>query len=387
MSRSSETIIESNNGSINSVKFIHASDIHLGCQQYRNQNRADDFIRAFREILILSIDHSVDFIILGGDVFTSLEMLPGKLLEIIDMLTEFKVSTRGKILIIAIEGNHDIRKFSIGLRLSKRGQSWLKLISSLGLIILLDANLDDAPEELFKLYNSSLKKGGKIQIKNVIIYGIQYIGQDPVKYLPKIKSAIKKENGIYNILLQHYGIKGQMKNVPGVKLENIELLKDRVNYLALGHFHRQFIVDDWIYNPGSSEAASWIDSTFKRGIFFVEVFNDEKFTKNVQIIRLQNRCHQWDVIFFPKHITNKQDLYNFISHKLKPVFKYLKHNVKTSNMRIPVLYLVLKGKKPVNSCKINEKELRNRICDNFPVLDVKIYQKFTNRMTKLDKFL
>ena len=387
MSRSSETIIESNNGSINSVKFIHASDIHLGCQQYRNQNRADDFIRAFREILVLSIDHSVDFIILGGDVFTSLEMLPGKLLEIIDMLTEFKVRTSGKILIIAIEGNHDIRKFSIGLRLSKRGQSWLKLISSLGLIILLDANLDDPPEELFKLYDSSLKKGGKIQIKNVIIYGIQYIGQDPVKYLPKIKSAIKKENGLYNILLQHYGIKGQMKNVPGVKLENIELLKDRVNYLALGHFHRQFIVDDWIYNPGSSEAASWIDSTFKRGIFFVEVFNDEKFTKNVQIIRLQNRCHQWDVIFFPKPIRNKQDLYNLIFHKLKPIFKYLKRNVRASNMRIPVLYLVLKGKRPVNSFKINEKELRNRICENFPVLDVKIYQKFTYKMTRLDKFL
>ena len=383
MSRSSEVIIKT----IDSVKFIHASDIHFGCQQYRNQNRADDFIRAFREILVLSIDHNVDFIILGGDVFTSLEMMPGKLLEIIDMLTEFKVRTRGKTLIIAIEGNHDIRKFSFGLRLSKRGQSWLKLISSLGLIILLDANLDDPPEELFKPYDSSLKKGGKIQIKNVIIYGIQYIGQDPVKHLPKIKAAIKKENGIYNILLQHYGIKGQMKNVPGVKLESIELLKDRVNYLALGHFHRQFIVDDWIYNPGSSEAVSWIDSTFKRGIFFVEVFNDEKFTKNVQPIRLHNRCHQWDEIFFPKLIKSKQDLYKFIFHKLKPVFKYLKVKVGSSNPEIPALYLVLKGKKPVNSLKINEKELSNRICENFPVVDVKIYQKFTNQLTRLDKYL
>ncbi len=387
MSKSSGYLVEAKNESINSVKFIHASDIHLGCQQYRNQNRADDFIRAFGEILALSVEHGVDFIILGGDVFTSLEMLPGKLLEIIDMLTEFKERTRGKILIIAIEGNHDIRKFSYGLRLSKRGQSWIKLISSLGLIILLDVNLDDSPEELFQLYDSRLKKGGKIQIKNVMIYGIQFIGQDPVKYLPKIKNAIKKENGIYNILLQHYGIKGKMKNVPGMKLENIEVLRDRVNYLALGHFHRQFIVDDWIYNPGSSEAASWIDSTFKRGIFYVEVFNDEKFTKNVQIIRLHNRCHQWDVIFFPKPIGNKQNLYNFIFHKLKPVFKYLKLNVKSSNMRIPVLYLVLRGKKPVNSFKINEKELRNRICDNFPVVDVKIYQKFTNSVVKLDKYI
>ena len=129
MSRSSETIVETKNQNSNSVKFIHASDIHLGCQQYRNQNRADDFIRAFREILALSIEHSVDFIILGGDVFTSLEMLPGKLLEIIDILTEFKARTGGKLLIIAIEGNHDIRKLARGVKLPRRGQSWLKFIA------------------------------------------------------------------------------------------------------------------------------------------------------------------------------------------------------------------------------------------------------------------
>ncbi|MHA1931295.1 MAG: metallophosphoesterase family protein [Promethearchaeota archaeon] len=385
MSKSSGTIIEPKNS--NSVKFIHASDIHLGCQQYRNQNRSDDFIRAFKEILILSIEHSVDFILLGGDVFTSLEMLPGKLLEIIELLTEFKDRTKGKIQIIAIEGNHDIRKFSFGLRFSERDQSWLKLISSLGLIILLDADLDNPSEELFKLYDFTLKKGGKIQVKNVMIHGIQYFGQDPVEYLPKIKEAIKKEKGTYNILLQHYGIEGQMKNVPGVKLEQIEVLKDRVNYLALGHFHRQFIVDDWIYNPGSSEAASWIDSTFKRGIFFVEVFTDDVFTKDVRIIRLNNRCHQWESIFFPKPIKSKQHFYKFIFHKLESVFKYREANIKISNMRLPALYLVLKGRKPMNSFKISEKELRNRICDKFAVVDVKIYQKFTNQITRLDKYL
>ena len=387
MNSSSGSLIESKNRSIDSVKFIHASDIHLGCQQYRNQNRADDFIRAFREILAISIEHGVDFIILGGDVFTSLEMLPGKLLEIINLLTEFKRHTKGKIPIIAIEGNHDIRKFSFGLRLSERGQSWLKLISSLGLIILLNANLRDPPEEFFKLYDSSLKKGGKIQVKNVMIHGIQYIGQNPVDYLPKIKAAINKKKGIYNILLQHYGIEGQMKNVPGVKLENIELLKESVNYLALGHFHRQFIVDDWVYNPGSSEAVSWIDSTFKRGVFLVEVFTAERFTKDVQIIRLNNRCHQWQVIFFPKPIKYKKDFYNFIFYKLELVFKHLKPSIMTSNMKKSSLYLVLKGKKPYTSLKINEKELRNRICEIFPVVYVKIYQKFTNGITRLDKYI
>jgi DNA repair exonuclease SbcCD nuclease subunit len=396
MSRSSDSLVEQINENINSVKFIHASDIHLGCQQYRNQNRADDFIRAFSEILSLSIEHDVDFIILGGDVFTSLEMMPGKLLDIINLLTEFKVHTQGNTLIIAIEGNHDIRKFSFGLRLPNRGQSWLKLLSSLGLIILLDVNLEDSPKELFKSYDYDLKKGGKIQIKNVIIHGIQYIGQNPVKNLPKIKEAIQKDKGIYNILLQHFGIEGQMKNVPGVKIENVELLKDRVNYLALGHFHRQFILDDWIYNPGSSEATSWIDSTFKRGIFLVEIFDGEKFTKNVKIIRLHNRSHQWETIHFPKSFKNKKYFYNYIFQKLKSVFdqkekisniRIPSQKEKISNIRIPSLYLVLKGKKPGNSIKIEEKALRNRICELFPVIDVKIYKRFTNGVTRLDKYI
>jgi len=50
--------------------FIHASDIHLGSNQYRNDFRAYDFIRAFQEILDLGLIHHVDFILLGGDVFT-----------------------------------------------------------------------------------------------------------------------------------------------------------------------------------------------------------------------------------------------------------------------------------------------------------------------------
>ena len=44
----------------NSVSFIHASDIHLGCQQYRNYYRSNDFINAFEEILSLAIFHEVD---------------------------------------------------------------------------------------------------------------------------------------------------------------------------------------------------------------------------------------------------------------------------------------------------------------------------------------
>ncbi|MFX0145607.1 MAG: exonuclease SbcCD subunit D, partial [Candidatus Hodarchaeota archaeon] len=271
----------------NTTRFIHASDIHLGSYQYRNEYRSDDYIRAFQEILELSIKQKVDFIILAGDVFTSLEMLPGKLTRLINILSDFKEFTNNSILIIAIEGNHDIRKFSRGIRFERRGQSWLKLLNSLGLIILLDTYFENPSEGMIKSYDFETKKGGKIQIKNVVIYGTCYSGEQPISFVSKLRKEIIKKTDLFNILIQHFGIEGQMENVPGIKLENIQHLRHRVDYLALGHFHKQFILEDWIYNPGSSEAVCTMDTSYKRGIFLVEISKKlEKFEKKVKIIQL-----------------------------------------------------------------------------------------------------
>ena len=81
----------------------------------------------------------------------------GSQIKIIDLLTNFKAFTQNSVFIIAIEGNHDIRKFSRGVRFERRGQSWLKLLNSLGLIILLDADLEAPLEEIFKPYNTKEK--------------------------------------------------------------------------------------------------------------------------------------------------------------------------------------------------------------------------------------
>lgn len=370
------------------VKFIHASDIHLGAAQYHNDYRSDDFIQAFQEILELAIVHNVDFILLGGDVFTSLEMLPGKLIKIVNLLKDFKEFTNGSILIIAIEGNHDIRKFSRGVKFERRGQSWLKLLNSLGMIILLDADLDVLPEEIFNLYNFDIKKGGKIQIKNVMIYGTRYLGEKPISFLSKIRKAIVKNSGLFNILLQHFGIEGQMENVPGIKLEDIQPLRHRINYLGLGHFHKQFILEDWIYNPGSSEAACSIDNSFKRGIFLVEISKRfEKFVKQVKTIRLTNRKYLWETIYLNLEFRNKKDIEELIIKKLKSSLKYLNYDIHPSNPQMPVLYLILKGIEPSKLCKINEKNLRKKICENFPIVDIKIYQKFRKSLKTLDNYI
>ena len=379
---------ENQDGNNHITKFIHASDIHLGSHQYRNDYRANDFIFAFEEILSLANFHSVDFLLLGGDVFTSLEMLPGLLTKIVNLLTRFKKVTKNQILIIAIEGNHDIRKFSRGQRFKQRGQSWLKLLASLGLIILLDADVELPSDEIFTEYDFKTRKGGKIKIKDVIIYGTRYLGQNPAEDLLKLKDGIKKDDDCFHILLQHFGIKGQMEHVPGVNYRRIQMLKDRVNYLALGHFHLQFILDDWVFNPGSSEAACSSDFSFIRGVFLVSITKNDTFTKCVKKIRLTNRTSRWEHIYIKTEFRNKEKMYDYIIQKLKKSFDLdITLNKNSSNIQTPVLFLVLKGKKPFYRCKIDKKELTHLICENLPVVDVRIYQKFSNFLKTLDTFI
>ena len=337
----SDYIVKAQKGGPNLTRFIHASDIHLGSHQFRNEDRANDFIHAFEEILTTAVIHQVDFILLGGDVFTSLEMLPGKLTRVVNLLNNFKKETENKILIVAIEGNHDIRKFSRGQRFKQRDQSWLKLLASLGLIILLDADVELPPDEMFKEYDFKTWKGGKIRIKDAIIYGTRYLGQKPEEYLIKLKDGIVKDDDLFHILLQHFGIEGQMKQVPGVNYRRIQILKDRVNYLALGHFHLQFILNDWIYNPGSSEASCSSDFSFTRGIFLVSITKNDTYTTCVKKIRLKNRKNHWETLFLKREFRSKENLYYHVVRKLKKKFEPI--NISESDMRsikTPVLFLV-----------------------------------------------
>jgi len=363
------------------VKFIHASDIHLGSRQYEKSLRSNDFIFVLKEILTIAYENSVDFILFGGDVFNSLEMLPGKMNAIIEVLTAFKKSTNGKIPIITIEGNHDIRRYSRGVKFDRRDQSWLKVCARIGLLVLLDADLQASPDQIFQPYEFEQVKGGKIQIKNVVIYGSRYLGERPISPLSKMRKAIKKEKGIYNVLLQHFGVEGQMRQVPGVSLDVLKPLQHRIDYLALGHFHKQFIIDNWVYNPGSAEAVCSMDFRFKRGIFLVEISGIDYFTKKVKMIPLKNRSAIWRSIIVPYQFKDKKHFYAYIVKSLKETFKGKR------DTSIPYLFLTLRGARPFLNRKINPKEFQNILNKELPIIGSKIYLKLHSKSITLENYL
>ena len=372
------------------VRFIHASDIHLGTGQYQSPERADDFLNVLKGILDLAITKKVSFILLGGDVFGSLDILPEQLGKIVKILKDFKENTQNSMKIIAIEGNHDIRKYSRGSRI-KRRQSWLRFLQDLDLLILLDIDPDVSLENLFQNYDYKTKKGGKIRIGNVIVYGTSYLGRRTEELLPKIRSGITKNDGCFHILLQHFGIKGQMKNVPGIPLYKVQPLKDRINYLALGHYHLQFKIGGWIFNPGSGEAVSSVESNYKRGIFLVEINTESekrnKFAVDVKNITLKNRKHLWVTIYFPQIFQREQDAISFITEKLIKKFSNDVEKRNLSHSKKAVLYLVLRGNKPLFSGNLDLKYLQDTILKQFPVISIRIYEKYVEKSRTLETFI
>jgi DNA repair exonuclease SbcCD nuclease subunit len=370
------------------IRFLHASDIHLGAHQFYNNDRANDFIHAFKEILALAKFHSVNFIILGGDVFTSLEILPGKLNKIVNILKRFIELTEGTIPIIAIEGNHDIRKFSRGSRV-KRGQSWLKFIHQLGLIILLDTDLENSPDNLYPSYNFATKQGGKIIVNNVTIYGNHYVGQTPREYIRKIYDSIDGRDSNFKILIQHFGIEGQMENVPGLKYKTVLPLRKKIDYLALGHFHKQYVIDNWIFNPGSSEAACSVDSLYKRGVFLIEINKDNMSKSKIKVfsINLNNRKFVWKTIYLKTSFRDFERLSDYIINNLKRQKDESKMEEPQINAKSPILCLRLEGIKPRSFSSKKSKNLCSKICENLGFLDVKLYQKFHEPFTTIDNFI
>ncbi|MHA1672012.1 MAG: metallophosphoesterase family protein [Promethearchaeota archaeon] len=398
------------------ISFLHASDLHLGSSQYTNPTLSHDYLSALEQILKMALDKRVNFILLGGDVFTSRDVLPSIFNETVLILQNFhndcQTKYQNQIPIIAIEGNHDIRRYSHGKRLENKF-SWLQVLHNLGLLILLDIDSERFPQEGFQSYDGKTKTGGVLQIGDVKIFGTSFTKYDFPEFIQNCYKHIpdprKRHNPqdphdpnpspTFNIFLQHFGIAGQMKNVPGKSFDLIKKLRRKVHYLGLGHYHKGFEIGDWIYNPGSAEAVSAIETTFRRGIFHCEITQNRQnqensqlsqgFSKRVTRIPLNNRKYYWISIQLPINLRNAEAIYKFLRESIEKQWRTnfgreLKYTAPTENPRI---FLVLRGIKPRKFSTHIQKQLKDRLAEEFSVCDIRFYLKFTEASQSLDKFL
>jgi DNA repair protein SbcD/Mre11 len=251
------------------LKFLHCSDIHLG-KTYRNPSaeaeRYEDFFLCLSSIVTDAINEKVDAVLIGGDLFHVGQILPKTFAKTIETLQPLKDAS---IPCIAIEGNHDWihRRDSV---------SWMEALSQMGYIQLLRPSRTEEGGYQFKLFDSELGMGGHVQIGDVNIYGLGYIGAQAGSHVERICEAVTTQN---NLLLFHVGIWSfSPVEIGNMKPENAHRLAETFGYVALGHGHKPYIVKTpegqlYAYNPGSPERVNFGEEKYDKGYYLITAEN------------------------------------------------------------------------------------------------------------------
>ena len=249
------------------VKFIHTADIHLG-KTYRScaddAGRYEDFFRALGGIVSGAIAEQVDFLLIGGDLFHTGQILPRTFARTIETLQPLKDAG---IPCIAVEGNHDWihRRDSI---------SWMEALSQMGYIRLLRPSRSENGGYRFDPFDHESGAGGHIAISGLNIYGLGYIGTQAGNHVARICEAVTTEN---NLLLFHVGIWSYSPvEIGNMQPDEALPLAERFDYLALGHGHKPYIVAtpegrSYAYNPGAPERVNFGEEKYDKGYYLVRV--------------------------------------------------------------------------------------------------------------------
>lgn len=252
------------------VRFIHTSDIHLG-KTYRSlggdAERYQDFFTTFAAIIADAVKEKVDFVLIGGDLFHTGQILPKTFAKTIEILQPLKDAG---IPCLAVEGNHDWihRRDSV---------SWMEALSQLGYIRLLRPSRTGEGGYLFEPFDPEQGAGGHIEVKDVNIYGLGYIGSQAGNHVPRICDAIATKR---NILLFHVGIWTYSPvEIGNIKPEEALPLSECFDYVALGHGHKPYVVSTsegrpYAFNPGSPDCVNFGEERYDKGYYLVSLEPD-----------------------------------------------------------------------------------------------------------------
>jgi DNA repair exonuclease SbcCD nuclease subunit len=249
------------------MRFIHTADIHLG-KTYRScaddNERYEDFFTMLGGIVADAITEQVDFLLIGGDLFHTGQILPRTFARTIETLQPLK---NAGIPCIAVEGNHDWihRRDSI---------SWMEALSQMGYICLLRPSRTESGGYHFEPFNPESGAGGHIEINGLNIYGLGYIGTQAGHHVARICEAVTTKN---NLLLFHVGVWTYSPvEIGNMHPDEALPLAETFDYVALGHGHKPYVIAtaegrNYAFNPGAPERVNFGEEKYDKGYYLVTV--------------------------------------------------------------------------------------------------------------------
>lgn len=359
-------------------KFLHLSDVHLGYQQYNHKERFNDFGRAFLHIVDQAVSQQVDLVILGGDLFQKRAIDPPTLIQAIEGLNRLK---QAGIPVAAVEGNHERAHY-------RDVFSWMDFLADRGYLALLNpasfqegvpvlTAWDGAEGAYLDVTPTRDTTGGRMRI-----YGVKYYGASTprmVEGLVKALSDMDHEGIEYVIMIMHAGLEGVLPRYSATLThDQIAPLRDYIDYLALGHIHKPFEREGWIYNPGSPETCGMDEVAWsERGYYLVEVDSEARSG------RASQACHAARLVANPRRpflrLSMTVEAYGSPEALYQAVEMRLQHEAATYNRpssrseRIrPVVELSLDGVLPFHHYELDVKRLEAMVTTAFDPLLVRI---------------
>lgn len=260
------------------TKFLHIADVHLGIRRYRSEERAQDFFHAWKDCIErYALAEQVSFVLIAGDFFDARKVEPQAMNQAMFCLTRLRDEG---IPVIVIEGNHDSHEAATKF-------SWLRSLSRWGYIKLLEPVYEDGSARL-EAWNEEQGRGSFIDIGDVRIFGSIWYGSTVTQSLTALVDLLRDNHdpSKFNVMMLHTDVEGHVNHPsPPLPVAKLNELKTYIDYLALGHTHKNFVIDGWAYNPGSLEACSVDEYENERGAYVVEINGKEHAARLVQDYR------------------------------------------------------------------------------------------------------
>jgi DNA repair protein SbcD/Mre11 len=341
------------------TKFLHLADIHLGIRRYRNEERTRDFFYAWSSCLEkYALRERVSFVLIAGDLFDARRVEPQAMNHAMHCLVKLRDAG---IPVIAIEGNHDSHE-------AAHSFSWLRSLSQWGFIKLLEPAHDESGVRLLP-WDERARSGSYVDIDGVRIFGTSWYGATISHALPALVDQLREHRGEgrFQIMMLHTDVEGQLNRpIPALPVAKINELRSHVDYLALGHTHKNFEIDGWVYNPGSLEACSVDEYAHRRGAYLVEVEGGRHTARLVQdyeqrpIVRLS-----FDVGGRATPDELYADLFAQLRREVTP------HGGDGGEARAPVIELALRGHLGFKSSLLEVNRIRDEVEREFrPLLSM-----------------
>ncbi len=253
--------------------FVHTADNHLGYEQYGVKERFNDFTRAFWGIVDDAIARKADLFVIAGDLFNKRAIDARTLMHAQQGLERLRDAG---IPAVAIEGNHDRSYY-------RDGVSWLEFLCWQKLLILLNPYFHEGVPQL-TAWDQDEMRGAYVDLKDgrLRVYGLPWYGASTARVLKSLAEQLAASHAAedaagveYRLLLLHTGVEGIVPTLHGLPARaDFEPLRGLVDYVALGHVHKPYELDNWLYNPGSTETWGAEESAWDRGYYAVRIDTD-----------------------------------------------------------------------------------------------------------------